>query len=142
MPTHVLAEVIASADRAINAEDFDALMRFYADDATLVITPGRSVTGTSAIRKAFVAIAEHFDHTLQVAQRELVVLEAGDTALALARTHVAATMKSGERYDAERRATYVFRRWIGGVWRCVVDNSYGTDLLGPPGSTAVPPPAP
>ena len=29
-----------------------------------------------------------------------------------------------------RRATYVFREESDGKWRCVVDNSYGTDLLG------------
>ena len=126
---HPLVALIAAADRAINAEDFDALMTFYADDALLVVMPGRHVTGLGDIRKAFVGIAEHFDHTLHVTQRELVVLESGDTALACARTHVAATMKGGERYDQERRATYVFRRWMGGVWRCVIDNSYGTELL-------------
>jgi uncharacterized protein (TIGR02246 family) len=126
---HELVEVIARADRAINEEDFDALVEFYAPDATLVVMPGRNVTGAESIGKAFRAIADHFDHTLHVTQRELIVLEGGDTALVLARTHVAATMKGGERYDAERRATYVFRRDEGGAWRCAVDNSYGTDLL-------------
>ncbi len=29
-----------------------------------------------------------------------------------------------------RRATYVFRKEPGGQWRCTVDNSYGTTLLG------------
>ena len=33
--------LIAQADAAINAEDFEALMRFYADDATLVVMPGK-----------------------------------------------------------------------------------------------------
>lgn len=129
MATHELAEVIARADRAIEDEDFDALMKLYADDATLVVMPGRQVTGLDAIRQAFVAIAEHFDHSLRVTQRELKVLEGGDSALVLARTHVTATMKGGEAYDVERRATYVFRRAGGAEWRCVIDNSYGTELL-------------
>jgi hypothetical protein len=51
--------VIAAGDAAINAENFDPLMTFYADDATLVIEPGRCVTGHVALRNAFVAIAEH-----------------------------------------------------------------------------------
>jgi uncharacterized protein (TIGR02246 family) len=131
---HELAHVIAGADRAINEEDFDALMDFYAEDATLVVMPGRNVTGKDAIRKAFVAIAEHFDHSLEVTQHELQVIEGGDTALVLARTRVAATMKTGERHDVERRATYVFRRSAAGTWRCLIDNSYGTDLLAPVGS--------
>ena len=45
MSQHDLVNVIAAADAAINAENFDALMTFYADDATLVIEPGRYVTG-------------------------------------------------------------------------------------------------
>jgi len=56
-------------------------------------------------------------------------MEGGNVALVLARTHVTATMKGGESYDVERRATYVFRREPSGTWLCVVDNSYGTDLL-------------
>ena len=32
--------------------------------------------------------------------------------------------------DETRRATYVFRKEPGGQWRCTVDNSYGTTLLG------------
>ncbi len=129
MQTHELAEIIANADRAINDEDFVGLMKFYADDATLVVMPGKNVTGVAAIRKAFEAIAEHFNHTLHVTQRAMVVVEGGGTALVVARTQVTATMKSGESFDVERRATYVFRRGGSGGWVCAVDNSYGTDLL-------------
>jgi uncharacterized protein (TIGR02246 family) len=129
MPEHELSRVLASADEAINEEDFDALMGFYAPGATLVVMPGVNAVGLEAIRKAFVAIADHFDHTLQVSQREVVVVEGADAALVLARTHVAATMKTGEPYDVERRATYVFRRGGRLGWECVIDNSYGSDLL-------------
>jgi uncharacterized protein (TIGR02246 family) len=125
---HELVNVIARADAAINAEDFDALMTFYSDDATLVIEPKRFVTGHTAIRRAFVAIAEYFTHTLHVSQEEALVLEGADTALVLAKTRVRATLKSGEPYDMLRRATYVFRR-EGQDWRCTIDNSYGTELL-------------
>lgn len=54
-----LKKTIEAADRAINAEDFDALMDFYAEDATLVVKPGLNVTDKAHIRRAFVAIAEH-----------------------------------------------------------------------------------
>lgn len=122
--------LIAQADAAINAEDFEALMRFYADDATLVVMPGKLVTGHAALRKAFVAIADHFNHTLHVSQEALLVVEGAGTALVIARTRVTATMKSGDPYDAVRTATYVFKRESAGGWVCAVDNSYGTDLLG------------
>ena len=63
MPDHELVNIIVSADAAINAEDLDALMTFYAEDATPVVGPGRWVTRQKALREAFVAIAEHFWHT-------------------------------------------------------------------------------
>jgi ketosteroid isomerase-like protein len=129
MSQHELVNIIAAGDAAINAENFDAVVTFYADEATLVIEPGRCVTGHTAIRNAFVAIAEHFNHTLHVSQEEVLVLEGAGTALVLANTRVRATLKSGEPYDVLRRATYVFRREGRGPWRCAVDNSYGTELL-------------
>jgi len=133
-PAHELTRVIAAADEAINAEDFDRLIGFYAPDAVLVVLPGKHAVGLEAIRRAFVAIAEHFDHTLQISQREVQVLEGGDVALVLARSRVRATLKGGAPYDVERRATYVFRRDGAGTWRCAIDNSYGTDLLAAAGA--------
>jgi ketosteroid isomerase-like protein len=129
MSRHDLVNVIAAGDAAINAENFDAIMTFYADEATLVIEPGRCVTGHAAIRNAFVAIAEHFNHTLRVTQEEILVVEGAGTALVLAKTRVRATLKSGEPYDVLRRATYVFKKEELGQWRCAIDNSYGMELL-------------
>lgn len=130
MSQHELVNVIAAADTAINAENFDALMSFYADEATMVIEPGRCVTGRAALRNAFVAIAEHFAHTLRVSQEEVLIVEGAGTALVLAKTRIRAMLKSGEPYDVLRRATYVFRRdEEQASWRCSIDNSYGTALL-------------
>ena len=112
----------------LTQRNFDALMSFYADWATLVIEPGRSVSGHAALRKALAAIAEHFARIVNVSQEEVLVVEGGDTALVLAKTRVRATLKSGEPYNVLRRATYVFRKNEVGTWRCDVDN-YGTELL-------------
>jgi ketosteroid isomerase-like protein len=54
------------------------------------------------------------------------VLEAGDTALVLARTLVSAP----GREDELRDATYIYRREADGHWRCCIDNSYGHRVLG------------
>jgi ketosteroid isomerase-like protein len=72
MSQHDLVNVIAAGDAAINAENFDAIMTFYAQDATLVIEPGHCVTGHAAIRNAFIAIAEYFAHTLRVSQEQFL----------------------------------------------------------------------
>jgi len=66
-------------------------------------------------------IAQHFDGSLDVRQAGMLILEAGDTALVLAKTIVSA---KGFPVD-ERKATYVFRKNVEGRWRCAIDNSYG-----------------
>ncbi len=55
----------------------------------------------------------------------MAILEAGDTALVLARTVVSASNLP----EITRSATYVFRKDGGGRWRCAIDNSYGHELL-------------
>lgn len=119
-----LQALIQAADEAIGREDFDALLEFYTDDALLVVKPGLLARGKGQIRRAFVAIAEHFGHKLRVRQGRLEILETGDTALV-----VAQTLLYTSHGKLTRRATYVFRREADGAWRCAVDNSYGTDLL-------------
>jgi len=134
MPSHPINAMIAAADDAINREDFDALMDFYTDDATLVVVPGRAANGKEEIRKAFVALAEHYQHTLYVTQGDMIVIEAGDIALVIAQTNVRANMKTAAPTMETRNANYVFKRGEDQQWRCVVDNAYGAALLNQPGN--------
>lgn len=122
--------LIEAADRAITAEDFDAVMDFYADDAMLVVQPGLNVAGKPAIRRAFEAIAAHFNHSLKVGQGEVVVLEGADAALVLMESTLDWIDKDGVACSAVRRATFVFRQSGDGRWLCAIDNSYGTELIG------------
>lgn len=129
MSSHELTHVIAAADHAINQENFPALMDFYAENATLVVRPGLYATGREQIGKAFVAIAEYFDHSLTVSQGDMIIVEGDDIALVLAQTLLSGRQQTGEDFSEERQATYVFKRTAEGSWQCVVDNSYGTRLL-------------
>jgi uncharacterized protein (TIGR02246 family) len=126
MAEHDLRQLIEAADRAITAEDFDGLMEFYAEEATLVVKPGLNATGKMQIRKAFVAIAAHFKNALKVRQGQMQVIEGADTALVLMETLLDV---EGQAEPIVRRATYVFRKSEAGRWLCAVDNSYGTSLL-------------
>ena len=126
---HPLQALIQAADRAITAEDFDALMNFYTDDAVLVVKPGLNVAGKERIRAAFVRIAEYFGGSLQVGQGRMEVLETGDTALVIMESTLDYRGPDGAPAHVTRRATYVFRRGADGMWLCAVDNSYGTSLL-------------
>ena len=130
MTFHPVKKLIEDADKAITSEDFHALMDFYAEDAILVIKPGMTVSGKDQIRKAFVAIAEHFNHSLVVKQGEMQILQGGSTALVLMETVVEYLDDVGQKTNTARHATYVFRESADNQWLCVVDNSYGTDLLG------------
>ncbi|WP_321431203.1 SgcJ/EcaC family oxidoreductase [uncultured Methanolobus sp.] len=125
MKQHPVESLINKADTAINQEDFDTLTDIYADDAVLVIRPGMNAVGKVQIRKAFEAIAAHFEHTLNVRQAGIKILETGDTALVLSKTLVSAKLHPIQ----ERKATYVFRKDANGAWLCAIDNSYGHDLL-------------
>ncbi|MFT1618227.1 YybH family protein [Enterobacter kobei] len=122
---HPIEEQIHKADRAIEAEDFKTLASIYTEDAILVVKPGMSANGQAQIVKAFSAIAEYFQHSLQVRQAGMTVLEAGDTALVLAKTIVSACNLP----ETERKATYVFKRVNSGEWLCAIDNSYGHELV-------------
>jgi uncharacterized protein (TIGR02246 family) len=128
MAPHPLEQLIRAADAAITAEDFDALMDFYADDATLVVKPGLNVTGKENIRAAFVKIADYVQHSLEVGQGRVDVIEGGNTALVIMESTLN-YKDAGKQVDVTRRATYVFRREADGRWVCTVDNSYGTALL-------------
>src|SRR5512143_149397 len=122
---HPIERLISKADTAITKEDFDTLIDVYSDDAVLVIKPGMNAIGKEQIKKAFEAIAAHFEHSLDVRQAGMVILETGDTALVLAKTVVSAKNLPA----TERKATYVFKKGKGNRWVCAVDNSYGHDLL-------------
>ncbi len=65
MQHQTLQNLVGRADAPINAGQFDALMDFYCDDATLVVKPGLNACGKAQIRQAFDAIARHFEHSLR-----------------------------------------------------------------------------
>ena len=125
MSLHPVELQIAKADRAINEEDLEAVMSVYSEDAVLVVRPGLNAVGKPRIREAMAAIAAYFKHGLVVKQDGMTILEAGDTALVLARTVISAPNTPTE----VRSATYVFNRAANGDWLCVIDNSYGHAVI-------------
>ena len=126
---HELQEFIKKCDLAIKREDFDTLMEYYTNDAILVVKPGMVARGKEEIKKAFIAIAKYFNNSIVPTQGDMIILEAGDTALVLSHTFLEANNKQESEYAMDRRATYVFRKDTQGKWLCAIDNSYGTELL-------------
>src|SRR3954452_8394669 len=126
---HELKGFIKKCDIAIKQEDFDTLMNYYTDDAILVIKPGMITRGKEEIKTAFIKIAKYFNNSLVPTQGEMIVLEAGDTALVLSQTLLEADKKKDSEYSMDRRATYVFKKNSQDKWLCAIDNSYGTELI-------------
>jgi Ketosteroid isomerase homolog len=124
-----LKDIISACDLAIQNEDFDTLMIYYSEDAVLVVKPGMIARGKEEIKKAFITIANYFNHHIVPTQGKMILLEAGDTVLVLSQTLLDSDKKDSE-YAMERRATYVFKKNAQDEWLCVIDNSYGTDLIG------------
>ncbi|MET3658407.1 YybH family protein [Sporosarcina psychrophila] len=125
---HELKEFIEKCDKAIKQEDFDTLKNYYTDDAILVVKPEMIARGKEEIKQAFIKIAKYFNNSLVPAQGEMIILEAGDTALVISQTLLDADKNETE-YSMDRRATYVFKKNSQGEWLCAIDNSYGTDLI-------------
>jgi uncharacterized protein (TIGR02246 family) len=126
---HPLQAVVEQADAAINRQDLDAIIDFYDDDAVLVIAPGRLARGKAEIREAFIAIFAYFANSLIVEQKDYVVLEAAGTALVMCTAKLDSKNAAGLPVSLARKPTYVFKKNAGGRWMCVVDNSYGVDLV-------------
>lgn len=124
----ILAEIQA-ADLAINEGSFNKIADFYTEDAALVVKPGLVVHGREAIEKAYLKIADYFNHSLRVSQENLVVIETGGLALVHAKTFIDASEKTDSEYSSKREAVYVYSKGTDGRWRCAIDNSYGAELL-------------
>lgn len=128
MDKHEVIYAIELADQAINQRDMAALMDFYAEDATLVIEPGRCAHGKQQIAKAFGAIFAYFNQSLSVTQRDFHVIEGGGVALVVCKLKLSAQGMEASRVSMERKPTYIFKRSKDGKWRCLIDNSYGVDF--------------
>ena len=103
-----LKAAIEACDRAISQEDYATLMAYYAEDAVLVVKPGMVVRGKENIRKAFVAIADYFQHRLVVTQGKMEIIEGAGNALVIMETRLDIPTAEGGSTQVTRRVTYVF----------------------------------
>ena len=112
---------------ARNRGDIETALSCYETQATIIIQPGQSVMGMDGTRSAlqgFVALQP----TFSVTGRE--ILESGDIALHYSRWTLHGTAPSGELFDLAGKTTDVLRRQEDGRWLLVIDNPWGTDILG------------
>lgn len=84
---HELKEIIKECNLLVKAERFDELMECYTENTILAIKPGKIARGKEGIKRAFIKIAQHCNHTI---------------------------------VPKKSRCN----------WLCIIDNSYGTSLIG------------
>ncbi len=122
MPARNPDEVLSLLGQAFNAGDLESMLALYEPEATFVVQPGETVTGTEALREAFsgfLALKPTFE--LEVKK----VFGAGDLALCFADWTLTGTGPEGETVSMSGQGSDVLREQQDGSWLFVIDNPYG-----------------
>ena len=123
MPARTPDELDTLFARSLNAGDLDALVALYEPQATLTPSPGKSVTGTAAIREALAGFLQAKPR-MDLSAR--IVAQTGDLALVTARWSL--TMLGPDGKPAEPMAgdsVEVVRRQPDGHWLFAIDEPFG-----------------
>lgn len=119
MPALRPQDLDAEFVKAVNADDLDALMALYEDDATMM-ADGAMIQGKAAIRQSLsglLALKPQIDlKTVSVLQG------ASNLALLESRWTVHGTAPDGSPVDLAGSAREVARRHASGVWLYVLDD--------------------
>ena len=124
MPAHSPEELDQLFSEALNAGDLDALVALYEPQAVFITDPGKTVTGTAAIREvlsAFVAMKPKI--TLEVQ----TVGQLDDLALTSAKWEMAGTGPDSQPIEMSGCSTEVCRRQADGTWLCAIDSPGSVD---------------
>lgn len=110
---------------AFNSGDPGAVEAVYEPDGVLIPEPGRAVIGSdrAEANASFMALGLPID----VRPRQVHV--AGDIALLIVDWSIRGTAADGEDVDIGGTATDVARRGPDGLWRYVIDNPFGVDVV-------------
>ena len=118
--------VVKKMAAAMERGDIEAVMAAYEREASLVVQPGVTASGTQ-LREAlngFIAMKPKFD----MPKHE--VIECGDIALHISPwTMEAVDPITGNRIEQGGLSLAVFRRQSDGNWLMVIDNPNGSALL-------------
>ena len=127
MPAHTPLETIELIDEAFNRGDLEAVLSFYEDGATIVVEPGRVVSGKAELRQVYEWIFANIKGSAR--QEKTHVMEAGDLALFTSKWTFDGTDLDGKSVSRQSYASVVLRRQRDGRWLIVLDNSWGPAVL-------------
>jgi uncharacterized protein (TIGR02246 family) len=121
------ADIVRKLVESINRGDVENALKCYEQDAVLLAQPGQVTKGRQALRSAiegFIALKPELR-----GQAEQVV-QAGDLALYCSKWTLAGTGPDGKPIEMSGASSDVLRRQADGRWLVVVDNPWGTGILG------------
>jgi len=107
---------------ALNAGRIDDLVALYEPNATLMPSPGKLVSGSSAIRDA---LGQFVMAKPKMSLNAKVVAQSGDLALLTAKWDLAMTGQDGKPANMSGQSLEVVRRQSDGKWLFVIDLPFG-----------------
>lgn len=107
---------------AFNANDLDALVALYTDDAVLIPQPGTVARGKDQITTA---LQHLLDLGGLITVNPLTVVEVGDLAYLSNRWSLVGTNSDGDTFEMGAITAEVARRQPDGGWLYVIDNAWG-----------------
>lgn len=119
-------DLITRLVTAMNAQDLETAAALFEPGASFVMKPG-VVSGPAGIRQAlegFMALKP----TLTIEAQQLV--QAGDVAQYCARWSIKGVDPTGTAVQLGGRSSSILRRQSDGRWSFLVDNPWGTDIVG------------
>jgi uncharacterized protein (TIGR02246 family) len=120
-------DVITKLVTAMNTQDVTTAITLFEPGASFVMKPGVVVNGIAGIRQAlegFMALKP----TLTIEAQQIV--QAGDVAQYCARWSMKGSDPSGHPMQLSGRSSSILRRQTDGRWLFLVDNPWGTDIVG------------
>ena len=120
MAANAPEELHALVQAAINADDIEAFVDLYDDDATLIVPPrGARAVGKHAIREA---VRATFGLKPDVRMEVLSKVEADGLALTQGWWRLVGTTEDGGLIEMTGRGAMVSRCQPDGTWKIVLDN--------------------
>lgn len=127
METSSPLDVITQLVTAMNAHDLKTAMTLFEPGASFVMKPGVVVSGTAGIYQAlesFMALKPML--TIDAQQ----VVQAGDVAQYCAKWSIRGVDPTGTAIQLGGRSSSILRRQPDGRWLFLVDNPWGTEIVG------------
>ena len=107
---------------AMEAGDLDGVVGLYEPNASLVIEPGTTVTGSAAIREA---MADFIGLKPKLTSEHHLTVAADDLALVSTNWSLEGTGPDGQPMTMSVTSTDVMRRQADGSWKVIIDNPFG-----------------